>query len=100
MNINNVASKVGSLATPPLSNPAVSQEPGGDFGEMLMDAIKEVNQSQADARGLQEDLMANRPVEFHDLMIAMERASTAMQLTLQVRNKLLEAYQEVSRIQV
>ncbi|MCC6403505.1 MAG: flagellar hook-basal body complex protein FliE [Fimbriimonadaceae bacterium] len=67
---------------------------------MLMDALKEVNKAQQDAKGLQNDLMANRPVEFHDLMIAMERASTAMALTLQVRNKVLEAYQEVSRMQV
>lgn len=33
-------------------------------------------------------------------MIAMEKASTAMQLTMQVRNKMLEAYQEISRMQV
>jgi len=33
-------------------------------------------------------------------MIALEKASTAMQLTLEVRNKLLEAYQEISRLQV
>jgi flagellar hook-basal body complex protein FliE len=88
---------------PALTRPAGLEKPaqtGGDFGQMLMDALREVNKTQQDARGLQNDLMANRPVEFHDLMIAMERASTAMSLTLQVRNKLLEAYQEVSRMQV
>jgi flagellar hook-basal body complex protein FliE len=77
-----------------------TKEPKGDFGQLLMDALEEVNKAQAESRSLQNDLMANRPVEFHDLMIAMERASTAMALTLQVRNKLLEAYQEVSRMQV
>lgn len=73
---------------------------GSDFGQMLMDAIKDVNKTQADSRALQSDFMAGRPVEYHDLMIAMEKSSTAMQLTVQVRNKLLEAYQEINRINV
>jgi flagellar hook-basal body complex protein FliE len=67
---------------------------------MLMDAIQDVNGAQAESRQLQNDLMANRPVEYHELMIAMERASTAMQLTMTVRNKVLEAYQEIARMQV
>ena len=65
-----------------------------------MDAIKDVNASQQDSAKLQNELMAGRPVEYHDLMIAMERASTTMALTMQVRNKVLEAYQEISRMQV
>lgn len=98
MKINGLPNPVTQLAQPPLTKPAAGQ--GEDFGQMLMDVIKEVNGTQADAKNLQNDLMANRPVEYHDLMIAMERASTAMQLTMQVRNKMLEAYQEVSRMQV
>ncbi len=73
---------------------------GDDFGQVMMDAIKEVNKMQGDSAKLQEDVMANRPVELHDLMIAMERSSTAMQLTMQVRNKVLEAYQEIARMQI
>ncbi len=73
---------------------------GDDFGKVLMDALGEVNASQAQARELQNALMTGQPVEYHDLMIAMERASVSMQLTMQVRNKLLEAYQEISRMQV
>ncbi|MDI9641611.1 flagellar hook-basal body complex protein FliE [Kamptonema cortianum] len=89
---------VNPIARPEISTPAVNK--GQDFGEMLMDAIKEVNKSQHDVRDMQNDLMANRPVEIHDLMITMERASTSMQLTMQVRNKVLEAYQEIARMQV
>ncbi len=73
----------------------------GDFAQMLMDVMKEVNDSQSKATEIQNDFMTGRrPVEVHDVMIAMEKASTSMQLTLAVRNKLLEAYQELSRIQV
>jgi flagellar hook-basal body complex protein FliE len=99
MKINGSPQQLDHLAKPPV---AQSVEPGKDenFGNMLMDVIKELNASQNDAKQLQEDFMANRPVETHELMIAMERASTAMQLTMQVRNKALEAYQEISRMQV
>jgi flagellar hook-basal body complex protein FliE len=98
MRITDALSQLGPIARPPEVKSV--DKPDNDFGQALMDALKEVNQSQQDARALQNDLMANRPVEFHDLMIAMERASTAMQLTLTVRNKALEAYQEISRMQV
>lgn len=91
---------VGSVGGP--SKTAAPTAAGGeDFGAQLVDALKDVNQSQMDAKNLQEDLMTNRkPVEVHDLMISMEKAGTAMQLTMSVRNKVLEAYQEISRMQV
>ena len=67
---------------------------GGDFAQMLMDVLGEVNDSQGKAKELQTDLMTNRrKVEIQDVMIAMEQAGTSMQLTMAVRNKLLEAYQ-------
>lgn len=74
---------------------------GTDFAQQLMDVLGEVNGAQTKASSLQTDLATGRrPVEVHDVMIAMEKASTAMQLTLAVRNKVLEAYQEISRMQV
>jgi flagellar hook-basal body complex protein FliE len=73
---------------------------GGDFAQTLMDVLKEVNDSQIASADKQKAFMTGQPVEFHDLMITMERAGVAMQLTMQVRNKLLEAYQEINRMQV
>ncbi len=93
----------GQLGGASPAKPSAVESPGGgeDFGQQLVSALKDVNQMQADAKGMQEDLMTNRkPVEVHDLMISMEKASTAMQLTMSVRNKMLEAYQEISRMQV
>ena len=75
--------------------------PDGDFGKMLMDVLKEVNDNQLNAKQVGNDFMTGQQgVDYHDLMIAMERASVAMNLTVQVRNKLLEAYQEITRMQV
>jgi flagellar hook-basal body complex protein FliE len=84
-----------------VSAPAVGGEKEGDFAQTLMDVMKEVNDSQLNAKQVGNDFMTGRhSVDYHDLMIAMERASTAMNLTLSVRNKLLEGYQEISRMQV
>ncbi len=71
-----------------------------DFGQILMDVIKEVNASQNESAALKDAFMTGQNVELHELMISMERAGIAMELTLQVRNKLLDAYQEIARMQV
>lgn len=72
-----------------------------DFGKMLMNALEEVNGAQADAKGMQQDFLSGRrDVDIHDVMIAQEKASTAMQLTMTVRNKALEAFQEINRLPV
>lgn len=79
---------------------SLSLRSGDSFGRMLNQALAEVNGIQGQSRQMQNDYLTGKPVEFHDLMITMEKASTAMALTLQVRNKLLEAFQEIQRTQI
>jgi flagellar hook-basal body complex protein FliE len=91
-----------------IQNPALSQalskaqgKPTEDFGDMLMDVLKEVNASQNESRNLANSFLTGQSgVEIHDVKMAAEKAGVAMQLTIQVRNKVLEAYQEISRMQV
>ncbi len=80
--------------------PAGPPSSGPGFGELLMRAIGEVNALQANAGEMVQRFAAGDRMDVHQVMIALEQASTAMQLTLQVRNKLVEAYQEVIRMQV
>jgi flagellar hook-basal body complex protein FliE len=95
MKIHSLATKLAQQSAQPSL-----QEKGGDFAQTLMDVMKEVNASQHHSRDMQNALMTNQPVEIHDVLIAMEQASVAMNLTIQVRNKLLEAYQEINRTQI
>ncbi len=104
MNISNLTG-TKNIALEQLQNQAGNKAgqagDGEDFAQTLMDVLNEVNDSQQNARKVGNDFMTGQPgVDYHDLMIAMERASVAMNLTVQVRNKLLEAYQEISRMQV
>lgn len=72
----------------------------GGFGDALGDAISTLNQLQQEADGKTMALAAGEPVELHDVMIAQDRASLGFQLAVQVRNKLVEAYQDVMRMQL
>ena len=98
MKIHNLTPRIAGTGTSPAAAPGVGK--GDDFAQTLMDVVKEINSSQLNSAEMQNKVTTNQPVEIHDVMIAMEQANIAMSLTLQVRNKLLEAYQEISRTQI
>jgi len=91
----------GRIADLGVQKPQTAPSGGSNFGEMLVSALENVNGAQQDSKTIQEDFMTGRkPVEIHDVMIAQEKASTTMQLTLAVRNKALEAFQEINRLPI
>ncbi len=73
---------------------------GAGFAETLLDSMADLGRLQARADELGIRMVLNKDVELHDAVLATEEASLAFQYTLQVRNKILEAYQEVMRMQV
>lgn len=75
-------------------------EPGETFLSVLKDALKEVDQLQKNADKLTQQYLTGETTDIAEVLLAVEKASLAMQLTLQVRNKIVEAYQEVSRMQI
>ena len=91
----------GLISGPAAPSADAAGQKSGDFAQTLMDVLKEVNDSQQDATSKQEDLITGRRhVEIQDVMISMEKASATLQLTMAVRNKVLDAYQEIERLQV
>lgn len=72
----------------------------GDFAAMLRDALADVNNLQLDAEEAARQLAAGEAGDLHQVMLAAEKANLSLQLTVQIRNKLLEAYQEIMRMQV
>lgn len=73
---------------------------GKSFGQVLADALNDVNQLQKNADKASVDLSAGKIQDVSEAVIAAEKASIALQLTMQVRNKIIDAYQEVMRMQV
>jgi flagellar hook-basal body complex protein FliE len=71
-----------------------------NFGEFLTEALGEVNSLQQDAAKASFNLAAGKLQDISQVPIAAEKATIAMQLTMQVRNKVVDAYQEIMRMQV
>jgi flagellar hook-basal body complex protein FliE len=63
-------------------------------------ALNKVNATQLAAEDLAKDYALGENVEVHQVIMAAEEASLAFQLTVQIQNKLVEAYQEIMRMQV
>jgi flagellar hook-basal body complex protein FliE len=70
------------------------------FGNMLARSLNDVNQLKLEADEAVENLAAGKQKDIHATMIALEKADIAFQLLMQVRNKIISAYETVMRTQV
>ena len=70
------------------------------FGGLISRLVGEVNDKQAAAGSAVSGLLTGNNVSLHQAMISMEEASVSFQLMVEVRNKLLESYQELMRMQL
>lgn len=70
------------------------------FEKTLGNFVSEVSGKQSAASDAMSGLMGGENVSLHQAMIAMEEASVSFQLMVEVRNKLLESYQELMRMQI
>jgi len=81
--------------------PEVGNQVGGNaFGSVLKDAIMDISKLQTDADKAIANVQLQDAGSIHDAMIALEKAGISFQVMMQVRNKILDAYQEVMRMQV
>ena len=76
------------------------QSTGANFGDVLQSSLERVNRLQSEADTAVEDLTLGRQTDIHSTMIAVEKAGIALELALQIRNKLLNAYETLMRQQI
>lgn len=82
---------------PQQSTPIEAQQ---TFANTLKDAINKVNDLQVESDQFTNKLIQGENVELHDVMIAAQKASITLNATVEVRNKVIEAYQEIMRMTV
>lgn len=70
------------------------------FGKMLTDAIANVDKAQSHAGDMTTRFAAGEPMDVHQVMIASQEATVALNLAVQVRNKLVEGYTEIMHVNV
>lgn len=95
--------RLETVGTPQLGNLKSSPElpgSGASFGTLLQQAVDSVNSAQHDADAAARAFALGQAPSIHDTMITMEKADLSLRLTAKVRNKVVDAYQEIMRMQV
>lgn len=82
--------------TSPIATPRSGESTGVGFG----DALDHLTELQAESDRAIEKLIAGEQVDLHQVMLSVEKTDLAFRVALQLRNKLVQAYQEVMRMQV
>ncbi len=80
--------------------PESTQASGKSFGDTLTEAVDKVNALQKDADVKMQKIASGESTNISEVMIAAERADIALKLMMSVRNKVIDAYQEVMKMQV
>lgn len=73
---------------------------GESFADMLGKAVGSVDQTMKESDRQIEDFIAGKTDNVHDVMISMQRAQLSFQMMVEIRNKAIEAYHEISRMQI
>ena len=89
----------------PLGETAISRNPErtsnpGSFGKMLTASIDQVNRLQIEADSSINDLAMGKQTDIHRTMVAMEKASISFELLMQIRNKVISAYDRIMRMPI
>lgn len=102
MAINSVSlwNPVQSVNETKVSSPVTSYEAQQNFATSLKEAIANVNNQQIQSDALTNKLINGGDVELHEVMIAAQKASITLNATMEIRNKAVEAYQEMMRMSI
>lgn len=100
LNVDQVISQMRTLAQN--SNlPEIREAPTNDFSTVLKNSVDQVNQFQSQASALKQAYeVGDTNVDIPEVMIAIQKASLSFEATTEVRNKLLNAYQEIMNMPV
>jgi len=83
-----------------IASPA-PEAPKADFAAVLKSSIEQVNATQAQAQSMTQAFELGTPgVQLHDVMISLSKANVSFQQMVQVRNRLVSAYQDIMNMQV
>ena len=93
----NAASRAGFA---PPRNGHANDADGASFKQMLAEQIDQVNQLQSDATTAIEELASGRRDDVAGVMLATQKADIAFKMLLQVRNKVMDAYEDVKQMRV
>lgn len=93
-------SGISSVLLNDLQTDKIKDKGSAGFENIMKDFIGNVNKAQSDANSLTNDFISGGNVEIHEVMIAGEKAKTSLDLLVEIRNKAVDMYKELTRMQV
>jgi len=72
----------------------------GQFESLFSELVNTVNNDEMESKKLTQDFVAGKDVELHEVMIAGEKAKTSLELLMEIRNKTIDMYKELTRMSV
>jgi flagellar hook-basal body complex protein FliE len=90
---------IGTIGPLPTLSPLESSNSGEGFGGVLKNALAQVNQFSGGAEQQIGSMLQGGNADMSSVMIAVEKADVAFQLMMQVRNKIVNAYQDIEKMQ-
>ena len=97
MNVNNIPDLQGASVIEG-SDGSITSNMTNDIGKAFAKSINSLNEKQIQAESAVETLASGGDISVHDVMIASEKANLSMQMALQLRNKILSAYNELYQL--
>lgn len=82
------------------TGPSKAEKKSTSFSEVLKESINKVGELEKEASQQTEKLVKMEGQDIHNTMIAVEKADLSFQLMMQIRNKIISAYEEIMRMQV
>ncbi|CAD7286509.1 flagellar hook-basal body complex protein FliE [Campylobacter suis] len=92
--------KIGSIGSIGSIEKAQKSSASNDFASILDSSLRELNQVQENADKVIADLATGEVKDLHQAALAIGKAETSMKLMLEIRNKAISAYKEISRTQI
>jgi len=96
---NSISSTPIRILPADIDNPATGTAEGGKFLDTLQRSMDQAEGAQGDAATQVVQLLNGQGADLHSAMIAVEKADLSFQLMMQVRNKIVQAYQQISSMQ-
>ncbi|MEA1976202.1 MAG: flagellar hook-basal body complex protein FliE [Bacillota bacterium] len=100
MDVNNISKIFSSESIDKLSTKTDNGIDQVNFSEMLNDAINKVNDEQIKADNMGELLAAGEVENVHEVMIAAQKAELTLNLAIEIKSKVMDAYKEIMRMQI
>ena len=100
LNTGQTTKEINTVNQPVAPGPGGVEKTQASFADTLKEAVNNVNTAQQESNTKMNELATGKSQNVHEVMIAAEKADIALRLMVQVRNKMIEAYQEMMRMQV